>query len=48
MHSTHGHNGVFSRSIYSVLPKDFFTQIGGQYVLCIPIVLLVSKNPTLR
>ena len=24
MHSAHGHNGVFSRSIYSVLPKDFF------------------------
>ena len=47
MHSTHGHNGVFSRSISSVLPKDFFAQIGGQYVLCIPTVLLVSKTPTL-
>ena len=47
MHSTHGNNGVFSRSIYSVLPKDLFAQIGGQYVLCIPTVLLVSKNPTL-
>ena len=44
MHSTHGHNGVFSRSIYSVLPNDFFAQIGGQYVLCIPTVLLVSKT----
>ena len=48
MHSTHGHNGVFSRSIHSVLPKDFFAQIGGKNVLCIPTALLVSKNPTLR
>ena len=32
MHSTNDHNGVFSRSIYSVLTKEFFAQIEGQYV----------------
>ena len=49
MYSTHMVIMVYFLEAYnSVLPKDFFAQIEGQYVLCIPTLLLVSKNPTLR